>query len=87
MTAVPIIFSTPWSPNVVVLTVLGSSFSVITIPLLIVGLIYLTSSKKLMIAKYRNKWWQTLLLGIIGIVGIWSSFKLVESLLSALTTS
>lgn len=84
LTALPLLFSTPLAPNVIVLTVLGSSFSVITIPLLILGLLYLTSSKKLMLAKYRNRWWQSTLLALVGAVGIWSTVKLIGSLVETL---
>lgn len=77
LTFAPLVFSVPNGPNVVVLTVLGSSFSVITVPLLIIGLIYLTSSRKLMLPQHVNKWWQTVLLVGVGAIGLWATFKVV----------
>lgn len=77
LTIAPLVFSIPNGPNVVVLTVLGSSFSVITVPLMIVGLIYLTSSKRLMLPEHVNKWWQTLLLSAIGAIGLWATYTVI----------
>ncbi|MCI9887483.1 Nramp family divalent metal transporter [Micrococcales bacterium 31B] len=85
LTILPLVFSSPWSPNVIVLTVLGSSFSVITIPLLIIGLLYLTNSKQLMLAEYRNRWWHNVALTAIAAIGLWSTYKLIESLLGTMT--
>ncbi|ATG53019.1 hypothetical protein CFK38_16965 [Brachybacterium vulturis] len=78
LTIAPLIFSVPNGPNVVVLTVLGSSFSVITVPLMIFGLIYLTSSKKLMLPEHVNKWWQLALLLGVGAIGIWATYTVIS---------
>lgn len=77
LTIAPLVFSIPNGPNVIVLTVLGSSFSVITVPLMIIGLIYLTSSKKLMLPEHVNKWWQLVLLSVVGVIGLWATYTVI----------
>ena len=81
LTVLPILFSFPWAPNVVVLSVLGSAFSVITVPILMFGLIWITSSGKLMLPGYRNKWFHYLVYVAIACVGVYSTYRLIVSLI------
>ncbi|TCP47360.1 Mn2+/Fe2+ NRAMP family transporter [Tamaricihabitans halophyticus] len=81
---VPIIFSMPGMPGIVVVTLLGNSFNVLTVPAIIVGLIVMTSRKDLMSTGYVNKWWETAILGLIGAVGLWATYELVGSIFTAL---
>ena len=76
----PLIFSMPWAPNVVVLTVIGSGFAVLSAPIIIVGVILLTRNKQLMLPGHANRWWETAVLVAIGAVGIWAIYHLIEGL-------
>ena len=76
----PLIFSLPFAPNVVVLTVIGSAFAVFSAPIIIAGVILLTSNKKFMLPGYANHWWETLILVAIGAVGIWAIYHLIVGL-------
>lgn len=79
---VPLLFSLPLAPNFIVLTIAGNALGAITGPIIIIGVILVTSSKKFMMPEYVNKWWETVILLIIGGIGLWATYGVVASLLS-----
>lgn len=78
----PLIFSLPMAPNFITLTIAGNAMGAITGPIIIVGVIVLTTSKKYMLPEYANKWWETVALLIIGGIGLWATYGVVVGLLS-----
>jgi Mn2+/Fe2+ NRAMP family transporter len=78
----PLIFSLPVAPNFIALTIAGNAMGAITGPIIIVGVIVLTTSKKYMLPEYVNKWWETVALLIIGGIGLWATYGVVVGLLS-----
>jgi Mn2+/Fe2+ NRAMP family transporter len=78
----PLIFSLPVAPNFIALTIAGNAMGAITGPIIIVGVIVLTTSKKYMLPEYVNKWWETIALLIIGGIGLWATYGVVAGLLS-----
>lgn len=78
----PLIFSLPVAPNFITLTIAGNAMGAITGPIIIVGVIVLTTSKKYMLPEYANKWWETVALLIIGGIGLWATYGVVVGLLS-----
>lgn len=81
---VPLVFSMPFAPNLVTLTIVGNSLAVITAPVIIVGIIFMTSRKSLMLPEYVNKWWENLILGIVGCIGLWATYSLLMVLIEKL---
>jgi Mn2+/Fe2+ NRAMP family transporter len=79
---VPLLFSLPMAPNFIVLTIAGNALGAITGPIIIVGVIVLTTSKKYMLPEYANKWWETIALLIIGGIGLWATYGVVAGLLT-----
>lgn len=78
----PLPFSLPMAPDFVALTIAGNALGAITGPVIIVGVILLTTSRKFMLGEYVNKWWETLALLIIGGIGLWATYGVVAGLLS-----
>ncbi|MDI2030390.1 Nramp family divalent metal transporter [Saccharopolyspora sp. TS4A08] len=78
---VPIVFSLPGMPGMVIITLLGNSVNVLTVPMIIVGLIVMTSKRSLMLEGHVNKWWETAILVAIGAVGLWATYELVLSIM------
>jgi Mn2+/Fe2+ NRAMP family transporter len=76
----PLVFALPFAPNLVILTVLGSSFAVLTAPIIMLGIILLTSSRRFMLPEFVNKWWQTAILVVVGGIGLWAVYGLVVGL-------
>ncbi|TWE22403.1 Nramp family divalent metal transporter [Prauserella muralis] len=74
---VPIVFSFPFAPDLIVLTLLGNGLSVLTVPALIAGLLVITMRKDLMLPGYANRWWESVVLAAIGAVGLWATYELV----------
>lgn len=77
----PVLFSLPAAPNFIALTIAGTAMAAITGPIIIVGVIVLTSSRRYMLPEYVNRWWEVLALLIIGGIGIWAAFGVVAGLL------
>jgi Mn2+/Fe2+ NRAMP family transporter len=82
---VPIVFSMPGMPGMVIITLLGNSVNVLTVPAIIVGLIAMTSRRGLMAEGYANKWWETAILALIGAVGLWATYELCMSIATSIT--
>jgi Mn2+/Fe2+ NRAMP family transporter len=78
----PLIFSLPMAPSFIALTIAGNALGAVTGPIIIVGVIILTTSKKFMLPEYVNKWWETVALLIIGGIGLWATYGIVADLLS-----
>lgn len=80
MTVIPLAFALPGLPNLVVLTVAGSSTSAIMAPLIIVGTVLLTMRSKHMSSGYVNKWWENVVLVVVGCIGLWAAYNVVVGL-------
>lgn len=82
----PLIFSTPWAPNVIILTVLGSTFAVISVPIIVIGITLLTSSRRWMLPGWVNRWWEVVLLLIVIGIAFWAVYGAVKGVVDALST-
>ena len=82
---VPVLFSLPGMPGMVVITLLGISFSVLTVPSTMVGLIAMTARRDLMLPSYVNRWWENAILVSIGLVGLWATYQLIVSIVDNVT--
>ena len=78
----PLLFSLPAAPNFIALTIMGTAMGAVTAPIIIVGVIVLTTSRKFMLPEYVNKWWETLALVVIGGIGIWATSEVVAGFMS-----
>ena len=80
-TIVPIVASLPSAPNMVVLNIIGTSLCTsISLPFIVVGLIWLTSSKKYMMDCAVNKKWETAILVFLGIIAFAITIQLIPQL-------
>jgi len=68
---IPLVASLPAAPNLIALNIVGTSVStVLSLPFIVFGILLLTGSKKYMSDYAVNKWWQTALLVVLGIIAI-----------------
>lgn len=81
MVVIPLAFALPGLPDVLVLTVAGSSTAAILAPVIIVGTLVLTNNKRLMLPGYTNRWWTNVVLCAIGAVGLWASYGAVKGII------
>lgn len=82
---IPVLLSLPGMPGMVVVTLMGISFSVLTVPPTMIGLIAMTARRDLMLPLYVNRWWENAILGAIGLVGLWATYELIVSIASNVT--
>lgn len=80
-TVLPIIASIPGAPDMIVLNVLGTALATcISLPVIIVGIIILTSSKKYMMDYAVNKPWQTAILVVLCAIAFFTAFQLIPQI-------
>lgn len=81
----PLVITLPGAPDLVHLSVFGTSVvTAITLPPILLGVLALTSSRRFMLDKYVNRWWETLILVVISLIGIWSLYAILANLGDAL---
>lgn len=82
---VPLVITFPGAPDLVHISVFGTSVvTALTLPPILLGILLLTSSKRFMLDAHVNRWWQTLILLIIAVIGIWSLYAIVTNLAGAI---
>jgi hypothetical protein len=64
----------------VTLTLLANTFMVLLIPALAGGLWWITASSRMIGPKYKNKWWENVLMGFLFVLAIWGTIKAVQSI-------
>ncbi|CAN7697606.1 Nramp family divalent metal transporter [Mycolicibacterium frederiksbergense] len=80
MVCVPIFFALPVFPDVVAMTVAGSATAGILAPIIIIGTLIVTNDKRRMLPGYANKWWENVVLIIVGGIGLWAAYGLIAGL-------
>jgi Mn2+/Fe2+ NRAMP family transporter len=81
MVVLPLAFAAPGLPDVLVLTVIGSSVGVLLAPVIVVCTIWLTNSKRLMLPGHTNTWWMNVILVVVGIIGMWATYGVIQGLI------
>ncbi|MDA0170935.1 Nramp family divalent metal transporter [Solirubrobacter taibaiensis] len=76
----PILFTLPNGPGLVSITVFGNAIQVFVVPAMIIGLIWMTNNKKWMLKGWANKWWENLILLVIGGIGFWAAWGIAKNL-------
>jgi len=79
--AAAVIWTIPGMPGIIYLVLVGNAFSVVALPLFSIGLLILANKAEWIGEKYKNRWWENILLLIITITALWSTYTLVKSLL------
>ena len=81
MVVLPLAFAAPGLPDVLVLTVIGSSTSALLAPVIVVCTIWLTNSKRLMLPGYTNSLPMNLVLVVVGLIGLWATYGVIHGLI------
>jgi Mn2+/Fe2+ NRAMP family transporter len=81
---VPLVITLPGAPDLVHLSIFGTSVvTALTLPPILLGILLMTSSKRFMLPQYVNRWWETLILTVISAIGIWSLYAILTNLADA----
>ena len=82
----PILFTLPHGPSLVAITVFGNAIQVFVVPAMIVGLLWMTNSRKWMLKGFANKWWENLILLVICGIGLWAAWGIAKGLPHSIAT-
>ncbi len=73
----PLVWCLPGMPNFVVLTLINNMFNTVALPAIAIGLLFLSLNKKYLSKRFRNNWFETVvLIGATGLA-IWGAVKIV----------
>jgi Mn2+/Fe2+ NRAMP family transporter len=75
----PLVWTIPGMPGFVRLTLISNSAQVMLVPILAVGLFWITASPRFIGSRYRNRWWENaVMLAVLGI-SLWGAYGSVRS--------
>jgi Mn2+/Fe2+ NRAMP family transporter len=77
----PLAWTAPGMPGFVTLTLLGNSVQVALLPLIAGGLWCITAQSRCIGPKYRNGWWENLVMGLLFVLACYSAWKSIESVI------
>jgi Mn2+/Fe2+ NRAMP family transporter len=75
----PLVWTTPGMPGFVYLTLLANSAQVVLVPLLAGGIWWITADSRFIGPKYRNRWWENLVMAVLFALAVWSAYGAVLS--------
>lgn len=75
----PLVWTVPGMPGFVRLTLLSNSAQVVLVPLLVTGLFCITASSKYIGEKYRNRWWENVIMILMIVISIFGFYGSVKS--------
>jgi len=78
----PIIWTLPGMPGFVGLTLAANSAQVILLPMLAGGLWWITASRRLIGDRYRNRWWENAIMGMLFSLAIYFAWRALVDLMS-----
>lgn len=79
----PLIWTQPGMPDFVYLTLVSNSAQVILVPLLAGGLWWITADARFIGAKYRNRWWENVVMGLLFALAVWGAYGAIRSVYAA----
>ena len=77
----------PWAmhgmPDFVELTLITNSLQVVLIPILAGGLWWITADSRMIGIKYRNRWWENLVMALVFFFSLWGAWGSIKSVSEA----
>jgi len=73
----PLVYVLPNMPNFIFLTILASAATVIVLPVLCGSLWYITSSKSFIGEKFKNRFFENIILFLLFILSLWGSYQAI----------
>jgi len=78
----PFIWIVTGKADFVTLTLLANTLMAVLIPALAGGLWWITAKKHYIGEKYRNKWWENLLMGFLFVLAVWGAWESAKSVIN-----
>ena len=73
----PLVYVLPNMPNFIFLTILASAATVVVLPILCGSLWYITSSKSFIGEKFKNRFFENIILFLLFILSLWGSYQAI----------
>ena len=80
----PLVWAAPGMPGFVKLTLIVNAAQVVLLPVIAGGLWWITASSKFIGEKYRNRWWENVVMAFLFALAIYGAVKSVESVIQSL---
>lgn len=77
----PLVWTAPGMPGFVRLTLISNSAQVVLVPILAIGLFWITASPRYIGERYRNRWWENLVMAGVLAISLWGAVGAVRSVL------
>jgi len=77
----------PGAPGAIRLTLLINAGQVVMVPFLAVGLWWITADSRYIGRKYRNRWWENVVIGLLFAVAIYSMYGSVKAIIKTISDS
>jgi Mn2+/Fe2+ NRAMP family transporter len=74
----PLIWSIPGMPGFIALTIGVNAINIIGFPVIAIGMLVLSNKKSLM-GKYKNNWFENIILTLASVLAIWSAVQLATT--------
>jgi hypothetical protein len=81
----PLVWTMPGMPAFVQLTLIANSLQVVLIPILAGGLWMITGKARFIGEKFRNRWWENGIMGIVFFLAIFAAYGSVKSVFEAVS--
>jgi hypothetical protein len=75
----PLVWTVPGMPGFVRLTLISNSAQVMLVPILAVGLFWITASRRYIGEEYRNRWWENLVMAGVLAISLWGAYGSISS--------
>jgi Mn2+/Fe2+ NRAMP family transporter len=75
----PLVWTMPGMPDFVRLTLISNSAQVLLVPILAIGLFWITASPQFIGPKYRNRWWENLVMVAVLLISLWGAYGAMSS--------
>lgn len=82
----PLIWTAPGMPDFVQLTLVTNSLQVVLIPFLAGGLWWITADRRYIGEKYRNRWWENLIMAVVFCLALYAATGSVKSVTDQVRT-
>ena len=75
----PLVWIISGKADFVTMTLFANTLMVLLIPALAGGLWWITASSRYVGEKYKNRWWENLIMGILFILAVWGTYEAAQS--------
>ena len=83
----PLVWTAPWMPGFVTLTLVVNAGQVMLLPLIAFGLWCITARSQFIGEQYKNRWWENLVMFFLVALALYGAFKSFQSVVDSVRAS